>query len=47
MKGIEVDELVIWEGKEPHIQKDAMVALYEGKLTTNGSYQMILHASML
>lgn len=47
MKGIQVDELVIWEGKEPHIQKDAMVALYEGKLTTNGSYQMILHASML
>lgn len=47
MKGIEVDELVIWEGKEPHVQKDAMVALYDGKLTTNGSYRMILHASLL
>lgn len=47
MKGIQIEELVIWEGKEPHIQKDAMIALYEGKFTTDGSYQMILHASML
>mgnify|MGYP002675520434 FL=1 len=43
LQGTEVDELIIWREDEPYVQKKAVIALYEGKLSGNGSYQMILH----
>lgn len=45
--GTQIEELVVWRGKEPHIHQNAVIALYEGKLSPNGSYQMILHSSLL
>ena len=46
-RGTEVDELIIWREDEPYVQKKAVIALYEGKLSGNGSYQMILHTGLL
>ena len=47
LQGTEVDELIIWRENEPYVQKKAVIALYEGKLSRNGSYQMILHTGLL
>lgn len=47
LQGTEVDELIIWREDEPYVQKKAVIALYEGKLSGNGSYQMILHTGLL
>ena len=47
LQGTEVDELIIWRENEPYVQKKAVIALYEGKLSGNGSYQMILHTGLL
>lgn len=47
MKGMEVDELIIWMGDRKIVQKQAIVALYEGSLSKDKSFQMILHQDLL
>ncbi len=46
LEGTTVDELVIWKGDRQIVEKDAVVALYKGKLSKDGSYQMILNQGL-
>lgn len=47
MEGTTVDELTISIGDRQIIEKDAVVALYKGKLSKDGSFQMILNQGLL
>lgn len=47
MKGMEIDELIIWMGDRKIVQKQAIIALYEGSLSKDKSFQMILHQDLL
>lgn len=47
LKGMEVDELIIWAGDRKIVQKQAIIALYEGSLSKDRSFQMILHQGLL
>lgn len=47
LKGLEIDELIIWEGDRKIVQRQAIIALYEGSLSSDKSYQMILHQGLL
>lgn len=47
LKGLEIDELIIWAGEKKIVQKQAVIALYEGCLSKDKSFQMILHHSLL
>lgn len=47
LKGMEVDELVIRQDDRKIVQKNAIIAFYEGNLSSDRSYQMILHQSLL
>ncbi|MBQ6786930.1 MAG: sigma-E processing peptidase SpoIIGA [Lachnospiraceae bacterium] len=47
LKGMEIDELIIWAGDRKIVQKQAIIAVYEGSLSSDKSYQMILHQGLL
>lgn len=47
LTGMEIDELIIWAGDRKIVQKQAMIALYEGSLSKDKSFQMILHQGLL
>lgn len=47
LKGMEIDELIIWAGDRKIVQRQAIIALYEGSLSSDKSYQMILHQGLL
>ncbi len=47
LKGMEIDELIIWAGDRKIVQKQAIIALYEGSLSKDKSFQMILHQGLL
>lgn len=46
LEGTTVDELIIRKGDGQIVEKDAVVALYKGKLSKDGSYQMILNQGL-
>ncbi len=47
LKGMEIDELIIWAGDRKIVQRNAILALYEGSLSKDKSFQMILHQGLL
>lgn len=47
LEGIVVDELVIQKEQEQVVKKGAVVALYRGKLSKDGDFQMILNNSLM
>ena len=47
LKGMEIDQLVIKQDDRQIVQKNAIIAFYEGKFSNDRSYQMILHQSLL
>jgi len=47
LEGMYVDELIIQINDEQLIKKDAIIALYKGRLSKDGSFQMILNHSLL
>ncbi len=47
MEGTTVDELTISLGDRQIVEKDAVVALYKGRLSKDGSFQMILNQGLL
>lgn len=47
LEGIVVDELIIQKEKEQVVQRGAVVALYRGKLSKDGTFQMILNRSLI
>lgn len=47
LKGMEVEEIAIWTGEKKIVLKQAVIALYEGSLSEDRSFQMILHQGLL
>ncbi|MDE7477902.1 MAG: sigma-E processing peptidase SpoIIGA, partial [Lachnospiraceae bacterium] len=47
MEGIVVDELIIQKEKEQVVKKGAVIALYKGKLSKDGKFQMILNRNLI
>jgi sigma-E processing peptidase SpoIIGA len=47
MEGIVVDELIIHKKNEQVVKKETVVALYKGKLSKEGKFQMILNHSLI
>ncbi len=47
LEGLVVDELVIQKEREQVVKKGAVVALYKGKLSKDGAFQMILNHSLM
>lgn len=47
LEGIVVDELMIQREKEQVVKKGTIVALYKGKLSKDGDFQMILNHSLI
>lgn len=47
LEGTMVDELIISINDKQIIEKDAVVALYKGRLSRDGSFQMILNQGLL
>ena len=47
LEGIVVDELIIQKEKEQVVKKGAVIALYKGKLSKDGQFQMILNHSLI
>ena len=43
LEGIVLDELMIQKKKEKKVEKDTIIALYAGKLSKDGTFQMILN----
>ena len=46
LEGIVVDELIIQKEREQVVKKGAVIALYKGKLSGDGTFQMILNRSL-
>lgn len=46
LEGIVVDELMIQKEREQVVKKGAVIALYKGKLSKDGAFQMILNRSL-
>ncbi len=46
MEGTEVDALIICGKEGQKIEKDAVIALYKGRLSGDGSFQMILNQGL-
>ena len=42
-----MDEMIIQKEKEQVVKKGAVIALYKGKLSKNGDFQMILNHSLI
>ena len=47
LEGLVVDEMIIQKEKEQVVKKGAVIALYKGKLSKNGDFQMILNHSLM
>lgn len=47
LNGMEIDELIIWADDRKIVQKQAIIALYEGSLSKDKSFQMILHQGLM
>lgn len=47
LEGIVVDELIIQKEKEQVVRKGAVIALYKGRLSKDGKFQMILNRSLI
>lgn len=47
LEGLVVDEMIIQKEKEQVVKKGAVIALYKGKLSKNGDFQMILNHSLI
>lgn len=47
LKGMEIEEMIIWAGDQKIVLKQAIIALYEGSLSKDESFQMILHQGLL
>lgn len=47
LEGMYVDELIIQKDNEQLVRKDAIIAVYKGSLSKDGSFQMILNHSLL
>lgn len=47
LEGIVVDQLLIHKEQEQVIKKETIVALYKGKLSKNGDFQMILNHNLM
>lgn len=47
LKGMEIDEMIIWTDDKKIVQKQAIIAFYEGSLSKDESFQMILHQGLL
>lgn len=47
LEGIVVDELVIQKEEEQVVKREAIVALYNGKLSGEGDFQMILNHNLI
>lgn len=47
LEGMEIEELIIWQDDRKIVQKKAIIAFYEGKLSNDRKYQMILHQSLV
>ncbi len=46
LEGFKVDELVIGCNGDERVEKDAVIALYNGRLSGDGSFQMVLNSAM-
>lgn len=46
LEGTEVDELIICGKEGQKVEKDAVIALYKGRLSGDGSFQMILNQGL-
>lgn len=46
LEGTEVDALIICGKEGQKIEKDAVIALYKGRLSGDGSFQMILNQGL-
>lgn len=47
LEGIVVDELIIRKEEEQVVKKETVVALYKGKLSKDGTFQMILNHNLI
>lgn len=47
LEGIMVDELIIHKEREQVVKKGAVIALYRGRLSNDGAFQMILNHSLI
>lgn len=47
LEGMYVDELIIHKDNEQVVKRNAIVALYKGRLSKDGSFQMILNQGLL
>lgn len=47
LEGMYVDELIIQKDNEQLVRKDAVIAVYKGRLSRDGSFQMILNQGIL
>ncbi|MBQ6994612.1 MAG: sigma-E processing peptidase SpoIIGA [Lachnospiraceae bacterium] len=47
LQGTEIEKLIIRQDDREIVQKNAIIAFYEGNLSNDKSYQMILHQSLL
>lgn len=47
LEGTQVEELTIWKGKQKVTCKNPIIAFYDGKLSKNGNYHMILNLRLL
>lgn len=47
LEGTEVDELIICREDGQKVEKDAIIALYRGRLSGDGSFQVILNQGLL
>lgn len=46
LEGLEVDELIVCGENGEKVEKDAVIALYKGRLSGDGSFQMILNQGL-
>ena len=47
LEGMTVDELMIQKEEEQVVKKETVIALYKGKLSKNGAFQMILNHNLI
>ena len=47
LEGICVDELIIWNNDKEIVQKQAVIAVYKGRLSEDNSFNMILNNGLL
>lgn len=47
LEGTQVEELIICSKEGQKVEKDAVIALYKGRLSGDGSFQMILNQGLL